>query len=50
MFEVFNATIKEVMEVPKTQLEYTRGLFLSPEDRDKKLATNISANAYCGKV
>eukprot|EP00668_Euglena_longa_P024583 GGOE01030684.1.p1 GENE.GGOE01030684.1~~GGOE01030684.1.p1 ORF type:complete len:702 (-),score=123.14 GGOE01030684.1:2008-4056(-) len=50
MFEVFNATIKEVMEVPKSQLEYTRGLFLSPEDRDKKLASTISSNAYCGKV
>eukprot|EP00906_Rhabdomonas_costata_P024915 RCo035723 len=50
VFEVFNATIKEVMQVPRVQLEYTRGLFLSPEDRDKKVPPSTSVNSYCGKV
>eukprot|EP01012_Entosiphon_sulcatum_P015198 TRINITY_DN2020_c0_g1_i1.p1 TRINITY_DN2020_c0_g1~~TRINITY_DN2020_c0_g1_i1.p1 ORF type:complete len:598 (+),score=76.25 TRINITY_DN2020_c0_g1_i1:30-1796(+) len=48
-FEVFNATMKEVMDVPKCCLEFTRGLFLSPEDRDRRQGTP-SASAYCGKV
>lgn len=46
-FDVFNATIKEVMAVQKCNLEYTRGLFLSPEDRDKRTTGN---NSYSGKV
>ena len=47
---MFNATIKEVMAVDKANLEYTRGLFFAPEDRDKKTAGHVSSNSYCRKV
>eukprot|EP00993_Chasmostoma_nieuportense_P003777 NODE_447_length_2226_cov_90.739876_g415_i0.p1 GENE.NODE_447_length_2226_cov_90.739876_g415_i0~~NODE_447_length_2226_cov_90.739876_g415_i0.p1 ORF type:complete len:614 (+),score=95.95 NODE_447_length_2226_cov_90.739876_g415_i0:59-1900(+) len=49
-FEVFNATIKEVMHVRKVHLEYTRGLFLSSEDRDKRISGSVPSNSYSGKV
>mmetsp|Transcript_37187 Transcript_37187/g.66358 ORF Transcript_37187/g.66358 Transcript_37187/m.66358 type:complete len:654 (-) Transcript_37187:27-1988(-) len=50
VYDVFNATIKEVMPVPKCHLEYTRGLFLSSEERDKKTVGGLSNTSYCGKV